>query len=123
MLTMLGGVLGLTVHTAAAALGLSALLVASATAFTVLKIAGAVYLLCFGTALACAVLLLRAYQRRRIRLLLWCGLFFAASSIENAILFVDLVVIGPDINLTVVRRSVAMLGMALLLYGLTVETK
>ncbi|MEN3358781.1 MAG: hypothetical protein V7637_2763 [Mycobacteriales bacterium] len=42
---MLGDVLGLTVHAGAAALGLSALLLASVTAFTVLKIVGAVYLL------------------------------------------------------------------------------
>jgi threonine/homoserine/homoserine lactone efflux protein len=45
LLSMLGGVLGLTVHAGAAALGLSALLLASATAFTVLKIVGSVYLL------------------------------------------------------------------------------
>ena len=48
LLTMLGGVAGLTVHASAATLGLSALLLASATAFTVLKIAGAVYLLWLG---------------------------------------------------------------------------
>ena len=45
LLTMIGGVAGLTVHAGAAAIGLSALLVASATAFTVLKIVGACYLL------------------------------------------------------------------------------
>lgn len=45
LLTMVGGVLGVTIHASAAALGLSALLLTSATAFTVLKIAGAVYLL------------------------------------------------------------------------------
>lgn len=48
LLTMLGGVLGLTVHASAASLGLSALLLTSATAFTVLKIVGAVYLLWLG---------------------------------------------------------------------------
>jgi len=45
LLTMVGGVLGVAVHAGAAAVGLSALLLASATAFTVLKIVGAVYLL------------------------------------------------------------------------------
>jgi threonine/homoserine/homoserine lactone efflux protein len=45
LLTMLGGVLGVAVHATGAAVGLSALLIASATAFTALKIVGAVYLL------------------------------------------------------------------------------
>lgn len=45
LLTMVGGVLGLTIHAGAAALGLSALLLTSASAFAVLKIVGAVYLL------------------------------------------------------------------------------
>src|SRR2546430_2019680 len=48
LLTMLGGALGLTVHASAAAFGLSALLLASAQAFTVLKIIGAIYLLWLG---------------------------------------------------------------------------
>jgi threonine/homoserine/homoserine lactone efflux protein len=42
---MLGAMTGCCVHTLLAALGLSALLAASATAFTVLKIVGALYLL------------------------------------------------------------------------------
>lgn len=45
LLTMVGGFLGLAVHAGAAALGLSALLLASATAFTIVKIVGSVYLL------------------------------------------------------------------------------
>jgi threonine/homoserine/homoserine lactone efflux protein len=42
---MLGALAGCAVHTLLAALGISALLAASATAFTILKIVGAVYLL------------------------------------------------------------------------------
>jgi len=60
LLTMLGGVMGLTVHASGAALGLSALLLASATAFTALKIAGAVYLLWLGVQM-----LLSAIRSRR----------------------------------------------------------
>lgn len=59
LLTMVGGVLGLTVHASSAAIGLSALLLASATAFTALKIAGALYLLWL------AVQMLRSAARSR----------------------------------------------------------
>lgn len=48
VLTMLGGMLGVAVHAGTAAVGLSALLLASSTAFTVLKIVGALYLLWLG---------------------------------------------------------------------------
>ncbi|MFF5973900.1 LysE family translocator [Streptomyces sp. NPDC012769] len=50
LLTMVGGVLGLVVHVGAAVLGISAVLIASATAFTVLKVVGAVYLVWMGIA-------------------------------------------------------------------------
>jgi threonine/homoserine/homoserine lactone efflux protein len=46
--TMLGGATGLLIHATAAALGVSALLAASATAYTSLKIAGVAYLLYLG---------------------------------------------------------------------------
>jgi threonine/homoserine/homoserine lactone efflux protein len=48
LLTMLGGMTGLTVHASAAAAGVSALLVASEIAFTVLKVVGVAYLLWMG---------------------------------------------------------------------------
>jgi threonine/homoserine/homoserine lactone efflux protein len=46
--TILGNLAGLVVHGAALAIGLSALLVASATAYTVVKLAGAAYLIYLG---------------------------------------------------------------------------
>ncbi len=48
MAAMFGACLGLVFHSMLAAFGLSALLVASTTAFTVIKIAGAVYLVWLG---------------------------------------------------------------------------
>lgn len=48
MAAVLGNSLGLLFHSTLAALGLSALLAASATAFTILKIVGAIYLLYLG---------------------------------------------------------------------------
>lgn len=46
--TMVGGSLGLSVHAGAAALGVSSLLLASAVAFTLLKMIGTVYLVWMG---------------------------------------------------------------------------
>ncbi|MET9615636.1 LysE family translocator [Kitasatospora indigofera] len=48
LFTMVGGMLGLSVHVSAASLGVSALLVASATAFTALKVIGTLYLVWMG---------------------------------------------------------------------------
>jgi hypothetical protein len=79
--------------------------------------AEAVYILCALTSLACAVLLLRAYGRSRLRLLLWSGLCFVALGVSNVVLFLDLVVVqGADLSL--VRSSIGLVGVATLLYGL-----
>ena len=83
---------------------------------------GAVYILCAMTALACAVLLLRGYRRSATRLLLWCGIFFLAMALENVILFVDLIMV-PTVDLSDFRRTVPLIGVILLLYGLIFEVK
>lgn len=78
---------------------------------------GAVYILCAATALACCVLLFRGYWRNGARLLLWCGLFFLALTLENFILFIDLVIV-PQTDLVLFRTPVALVGVVLLLIGL-----
>lgn len=79
--------------------------------------AEAVYVLCALTCVACAALLLRGWRRARVPLLFWSGACFALLALENAILFVDLVVV-PTIDLSVYRNGAGLLGLALLLYGL-----
>lgn len=77
----------------------------------------AVYILCAATALTCGLLLLRGYRRSRVRLLLWCGLFFLALTLENTVLFLDLVVI-QHVDLSAVWLLSGLVGTVLLLYGL-----
>ena len=81
-----------------------------------------VYLLCCATALACTVLLLRAYRRVRSRLLLWSGLCFACLTLNNGLIAIDLLVF-PQINLFPLRNVTALVGVSLLLYGLIWESK
>ena len=64
MVAAFGIAAGLLVHTFAAAVGLSALLAASATAFTLLKWAGAAYLVYVGVSLFFAGSVNRSEERR-----------------------------------------------------------
>jgi hypothetical protein len=84
--------------------------------------AEAVYLLCAGTSIACAVLLLRGYVRQRTRLLLWSSLCFVCLAINNALLFLDLIVV-PTTDLSMWRAVTALLGISLLLFGLVWESR
>jgi hypothetical protein len=80
--------------------------------------AEAVYVLCTLTSAACAILLLRGYRKTRARLLIWSGLCFIALAANNAILFVDKVVL-PEVDLSVLRTGTALAGLLLLAFGLT----
>jgi hypothetical protein len=78
---------------------------------------GVVYLLCAGTSLICAGMLLRAYFHRHVRLLLWSGLCFAGLMTENIFLYVDNFVV-PHIDLVLWRKVPGLVAMTLLLVGL-----
>jgi hypothetical protein len=56
--------------------------------------AGFTYLLCFLTALACAILLARGYRTNGTRLLFWSALGFWGLPLTNALAVVDLLVLA-----------------------------
>lgn len=85
-----------------------------------MTIADAIYALCALTSLACALLLARGYRRSRARLLLWSSLCFAGLCLNNVLLIVDLRLL-PTTDLLIVRQLPALVGIALLLYGLIWE--
>jgi Family of unknown function (DUF5985) len=79
--------------------------------------AAAIYVLCSMTALGCAFLLLHSYRRTGLRLLLWSGACFLCLAVNNALVFVDLVLVR-EVDLFLWRNLIAAAGMSLLLYGL-----
>jgi uncharacterized protein DUF5985 len=81
-----------------------------------------VYVLCALTSLGCAWLLLRSYRRTRTRLLLWAGLCFAGLTVNNVLLFVDLVVV-PTVDLSLLRNGTALASLAVLVFGLSWEDR
>jgi hypothetical protein len=76
------------------------------------------YGLCMLTALFCTVLLLRSYSRSRYRLLLWGGLCFFGLTLNNALLVIDKMIMGPEITLFTWRLVTGLVAMLLLLYGI-----
>ena len=84
--------------------------------------ATAVYLLCALTSLACAVLLLRGYGQRGVRLLLYSGLAFVGFAVGNAMLVTD-VLLRPSLDLSLFRSLPVLLGLMVLIYGLVWDAK
>ncbi|HWG20205.1 MAG TPA: DUF5985 family protein [Terracidiphilus sp.] len=81
----------------------------------------ALYILTCVTTLLCAILLLRAYFRVRRPLLLWSGLCFSGLTIAFTLVFADLIVFPQE--LFTYRLGVTAISMALLLYGLILESQ
>jgi hypothetical protein len=68
------------------------------------------------TCAACAALLFRRYARTRRPLLLWTTVCFGFLTLNNVLLFFDLVVL--DVDLRPWRHASAAVGLAFVLYGL-----
>ena len=75
-----------------------------------------VYLLCFATSLACAVLLMRGHRRTGSRLLLWAGLGFCALTLNNLLLVADMV-LWRSMDLWAARQATAGLAIGIFVYG------
>ena len=74
------------------------------------------------TSLACMLLLFRAYARTGLRLLFWSALCFVGLSVNNLLLFLDLIVF-PDLDLRMWRLAAALAGLLALLYGFIWEAE
>lgn len=74
-----------------------------------------VFVLCFLTSLACAVLLWRGYLESRARLLFWSSICFFSFALNNGLLLIDK---NTVTDLSLVRTLPVVFGLAALLYGL-----
>lgn len=83
-------------------------------------IAELVYLVCTLTSLVCGLMLTRAYLRSRIPLLAWAAVCFYGFCLNNALVFLDIVVF-KNYDLSPYRVIPAALGVAILCYGLIRE--
>jgi len=80
------------------------------------------YVLAVLTCLACTVLLFRGYAASGLRLLLWSALCFVFLSVNNLLLFFDLVVF-TELDLRPWRLAAALTGLLFLLYGFIFEAE
>jgi hypothetical protein len=74
------------------------------------------------TTTLCATLLLIGHARVRQRLLLFSGLCFVGLAVSNILVFLDLVIF-TSVDLYYLRQGAAIVGMALMLYGLIWERR
>ena len=75
-----------------------------------------IYLLCIATSALCAWLLLAAFRRSRQSLLLWSALCFGLLTVNNVLVFSDLILL-PTVDLSAARAFTALAAGVLLLCG------
>jgi hypothetical protein len=77
----------------------------------------AVYLLCFLTSSTCAWLLVRNYNRTRVRLLLWSSACFVLLAANNLVVILDMLII-QSIDFRIHRLVLSLAAIGILLCGL-----
>ena len=85
--------------------------------------AEAVYLLCALTSIVCAWMLFKGYRSHRTALLFWSALCFGGLALSNILTFLDLVIVPTQVDLSLARSGLALVSMALLIFGLIWESK
>jgi hypothetical protein len=81
------------------------------------------YLIAMLTSGACMLLLIRAYMSSKLRILLWSALCFVGLTVNNTLLFVDLVLLPEAVDLRLYRNAAALIGMLFLVYGFIRESE
>jgi hypothetical protein len=81
-----------------------------------------VYILCALTSALCAGLLWRSYRATRTQLLLWSALCFIGLTLNNALLFTDLVLVR-SMDMSVLRNGTGIAALAVLVYGLITDSE
>ena len=75
------------------------------------------------TSASCLWLLFRAYGASGVRLLLWSGLCFVFLTLNNVLLFFDVVIFPVEVDLRPYRLATALLGIGCLLYAFIWESE
>lgn len=82
----------------------------------------ALYALAILTSLGCTGLLVRGWWRRREPLLLWSSLCFVGLTVNNVLLFLDLIVF-PAADLRIWRLAASLAGVLCMLYAFIWEVE
>lgn len=80
-----------------------------------------VYLFCAVVTIGCAVLLVRGYLRFRVKLVFWGAIFFICFAMSNIVLFFDLAILPPSVDLSPYRDALTLAGLIAMIFGLIKE--
>ena len=73
------------------------------------------YLLAIATSLACTILLFRGYLNSRVNILMWSAICFVCLTVNNVLLFIDVIVLPNEVDLRVARHLAALKGVSLMI--------